>query len=209
MPWYINGDYIVACNCNYGCPCNSNLPPTQEVCEGVSLLRIDDGEYNGVRLDGRKCGFASRWPGRIHEGNGVVSFYIDADQDTPEWNALHDIITGRAGGPLSLLAHTYSLDKMFGPHLVDIQIDGADENTVVNVVDLHNGKKRVHMTFERILVAGNPVYSTVVPTARSVYQEGGDQYALQAFSVEDEVDDLNFNHPSKCAQYARVHWKVP
>jgi hypothetical protein len=210
-PWYINGDYIIACSCDYGCPCNSDLPPSQIFCEGCSLLRINDGAYEDeqfgpVALGGFKCGFASRWPGRIHEGNGVVSFYIDADQGTPEWNALTQIITGQAGGPLSLLANTYSKRQT---HRVTIQINGAGANTVADVRDakLH----RVHMSFEPILAPGtqDPVYSTVVPSARSVYQEGGDQYSLRGFRVDDEFDELKFGHPNKCGQYAPVHWKVP
>jgi hypothetical protein len=215
-PWYINGDYIIACSCDYGCPCNSNLPPSQDFCEGCSLLRIEDGKYEDeqfgpVDLGGFNCGFASRWPGRIHEGNGVVSFYVDAAPNAPQWKALTEIIRGQAGGPLSLLANTYS--RTVGPdplRPVSIQIRGAGTNTTADVLD-QAGVKLVHMSFEPILAPGtrDPVYSTVVPSARSVYQEGGDQYSLKDFSVDDVAAGLKFAHPNKCGQYAPVHWKVP
>ena len=28
MDWELKGTVVVACNCDYGCPCNFNAPPT-------------------------------------------------------------------------------------------------------------------------------------------------------------------------------------
>ncbi len=32
--WTLTGTVVVACNCDYGCPCNFNALPTQGRCEG-------------------------------------------------------------------------------------------------------------------------------------------------------------------------------
>src|SRR5215831_7029672 len=32
--WRLQGTVLVACNCDYGCPCNFNALPTQGKCEG-------------------------------------------------------------------------------------------------------------------------------------------------------------------------------
>ena len=202
MPWRIDGHYIVACSCDSVCPCNFGNPPTLGFCEGASLLQIVDGEYEDaqigrVALGGFKCGFASRWPGPIYQGGGVVSFYIDAEEGTPEWDALTQIITGKAGGPLfPILRATYSPDKISGPHPVPITISLAGPNTSADV------GKRVHMIFDRFV-------DTV--SSSEDYQVGGptDQYALDKFLVDDPNAGLTFNHEGKCGQHARVSWREP
>ncbi|MBA2642648.1 MAG: DUF1326 domain-containing protein, partial [Actinobacteria bacterium] len=32
--WQAKGTVLVACNCDFGCPCNFNAPPTTGDCEG-------------------------------------------------------------------------------------------------------------------------------------------------------------------------------
>jgi hypothetical protein len=203
MAWHINGDYIIACSCDYGCPCNFNARPTQGFCEGCSLLRINDGEYNGVRLNGLNCGYAAKWSGPIYEGNGVVSFYIDEGADADQRKALSQIITGNAGGTLfPALAETYS--RTVGPHFVGIQINNADENTHAAV------DGRVGMRFERIRDKRTRGFAPHMFLGKWFsYQAGGVQYTLQEFWVNDDDAGLNFNHPGRCAQYAGVHEEVP
>jgi hypothetical protein len=199
MPWSIDGDYIIACSCDYGCPCNFNARPTLGFCEGCSLLRINEGEYDGVRLNGLKCGYASKWSGPIYEGDGVVSFYIDADADEQQKNALTQIITGKAGGTLfPALAATYS--RTSGPHFVGIRIDGADQDTDAEV------DGRVRMTFQPIRDKRTQGFAPLMLLQKWFrYQTGGAQYTLQEFWVKDDDAKLYFNHPGRCAQYASVH----
>jgi hypothetical protein len=227
-PWYINGDYIIACSCDYVCPCNFGLPPTKRkiddrevvnFCAGCSLVRINDGRYGNVSLKGLNCGFASFWPGPIYEAQGVVSFYIDRNagvKGDPPYDALDEIINGRAGGPLfPILAATYLPGKVHGPHSVLFKITLAGENTRADV-GVANVGDRVHMVFQPILdpKTKKPVYPTVVSS--EAYQVGGDlfQYALNEFQVTDPSDpdgnlDFNFDGQERCAQHARVHWEGP
>jgi hypothetical protein len=45
------------------------------------------------------------WPGPIHEGHGKASYYIDNRTNEEQFEALSNIITGKAGGgPLCLQA---------------------------------------------------------------------------------------------------------
>jgi hypothetical protein len=32
--WKLKGTVLIACNCDYGCPCNFNALPTHGHCEG-------------------------------------------------------------------------------------------------------------------------------------------------------------------------------
>jgi hypothetical protein len=229
-PWYINGDYIIACSCDYVCPCNFGLLPKRtrddgvdNFCAGCSLVRINDGRYGKIALNGLNCGFASFWPGPIYEAGGVVSFYIDqaaGGGGDPRHDALAEIIKGNAGGPLfPILASTYSPDKMSGPHSVPFKITLAGEETSADVGALVDGEgDRVHMVFQTIQVGTRNVYPTVVSS--EAYQVGGDlyQYALKEFSVKDATLDpipldpplpFNFNGQDRCAQHARVSWRGP
>ena len=51
VDWKITGKKIGACNCNYGCPCEFNAPPTYGVCEGLEAMEIEEGYFGDVRLD--------------------------------------------------------------------------------------------------------------------------------------------------------------
>jgi hypothetical protein len=198
MPWRIDGHYIIACSCDSGCPCNFGDPPTQDFCKGCSLVQIDKGEHDGVRLDGLKCGFASYWPGPIYDGDGVASLYIDERADADQWNALTQIITGNAGGPLfPILDSTYR--SRLGPHRVPITITLAGQNISA---DVEQGK-RVQMIFDRFV-------RTV--SSSEFYQVGGpiNLYVLNKFSVADpDAGLLNFNFDATCGQHTPVSWRGP
>src|SRR5690348_15511320 len=50
--WWLEADYLQACNCDYGCPCEFEAPPTEGFCEGLGAWRISKGKYGDVSLDG-------------------------------------------------------------------------------------------------------------------------------------------------------------
>ena len=55
MAWHINGDYFENCNCDLICPCPSYAlqgPADNERCFLPLFVHIEDGENDGVRLDG-------------------------------------------------------------------------------------------------------------------------------------------------------------
>jgi hypothetical protein len=106
--WQMHAYFLDACNCDWGCPCQFNAKPTHDNCEGVAGYHILNGSYdNGVKLDGFNMALIASWPGPIHEGHGKASFYIDNRADEEQFEALSNIITGKAGGgPFALYAST-------------------------------------------------------------------------------------------------------
>ena len=48
--WNLSGRVLVACNCDWGCPCNFNALPTTGKCEGGWTWHIDEGAYENVCL---------------------------------------------------------------------------------------------------------------------------------------------------------------
>ncbi len=199
--WHIHGDYVLACNCDYGCPCNFNARPSMGFCQGAIGFQIADGAYGDVRLDGQKAFRAAKWPGAIHEGNGVDALYIDEGASPAQREALAKILTGEAGAPWAILAST--LSHVLGPHFVKITMKVAGKDSEVSV------DGRIKFSFQPIR---NPVtkaeaYPKVLLPQGFIFQEG-EQYALKEFWV-NASPELSFAHPGKCGELAKVRWQGP
>ena len=50
--WSFDADYLQACNCDYGCPCEFAAPPTPGFCHGIGVWKIQRGKYDELSLDG-------------------------------------------------------------------------------------------------------------------------------------------------------------
>src|SRR5438552_120086 len=96
--WRMTGTYFKSCNCDPGCPCDFMSEPTYHKCEGVLGMKVDQGHFGDVSLDGVKWAVAYHWPGPLHEGNGTVKPYFDPATTPDQLTALGQILTGQAGG---------------------------------------------------------------------------------------------------------------
>jgi hypothetical protein len=97
--WSAKVEHLVACNCNWGCPCSFNSPPSYGKCEASGATRIVKGRVNGVSLDGLRFVFASAWPGALHQGNGRAWVWLDERAKGERRDALELFATGKIGGP--------------------------------------------------------------------------------------------------------------
>ena len=99
--WTLTGVVLVACNCDFGCPCNFNAPPTHGKCEGGWTWHVQHGSFDGVSLDGLNFSVYANWPGAIHEGNGVAQIVdvrikrADLPEGTPLQSAYQRMKTAR------------------------------------------------------------------------------------------------------------------
>lgn len=66
--WRMKGKYVKNCNCAFGCPCGFNARPTYGHCEGMAGMRIDEGFFGDVRLDGLRWAGTNHWPWRPARG---------------------------------------------------------------------------------------------------------------------------------------------
>jgi hypothetical protein len=98
--WAIKGAWFKNCNCDPGCPCDFNQNPTHGQCEGVVAMRIDEGHFGDVSLDGLKFAGAAYWPGRIDEGDGHILPIVDESADEAQRQAILTIMSGQAGGTI-------------------------------------------------------------------------------------------------------------
>src|SRR5437762_13933828 len=109
MSWRVEGNVVVACNCDWGCPCNFNAYPTHGKCEGGWLWSIEHGQLDDINIDGLAVALFADWPGAIHEGGGVAVSYIDERANEDQRTALTRLLRGEIGGPWKLFINTYSL----------------------------------------------------------------------------------------------------
>jgi hypothetical protein len=105
--WKMRGTVMVACNCDYGCPCNFNALPTHGKCEGGWTWHVEDGIFDDVRLDGLNFSVYVNWPGAIHEGSGEGLIMIDERADARQREAIATLVKGDLGGPWGVLAWTW------------------------------------------------------------------------------------------------------
>ena len=109
--WQLSGNVLIACNCDYGCPCNFNARPTRGHCEGGWIWVIEKGHVKDVQLDGLGLALFADWPGAIHEGGGRAACYVDDRADDAQRSALTSVLRGELGGPWGLFTKTYELAR--------------------------------------------------------------------------------------------------
>jgi hypothetical protein len=199
MPdWKLEGTVLVACNCDYGCPCNYNAPPTTGDCEGGWTWHIEKGTYGDVSLDGLTlCVFAD-WPGAIHEGNGKAVIYIDEKADAAQREALETLGRGEAGGPWGIFINTYEL---LGIHAAPFEVELAEERSRLRVGD------RVDLQMEPIKnpVSGAEIRAGVVLPQGLVFNEGW----CATSSTFDVRGDIAYDHTGKNTEYAPFSYTGP
>jgi hypothetical protein len=123
--WRLHGKVLVACNCDWGCPCNFNARPTTGKCEGGWTWHIESGSYGDVRLDGLNFSVYANWPGAIHEGNGEALVLVDERADPSQRSAIDVLLAGKSGGPWEVLGWTWP--RVHGPYAAayDLVFDGV------------------------------------------------------------------------------------
>jgi len=171
-------------------------------CQGAVGFQVGDGAYGNVRLDGQKAFVVAKWPGAIHEGNGVAAIYIDQAASPNQREALTKILSGEAGGaPWAIFATTFS--HVLGPHFTKIAMRVAGKETEVAV----DGVVKISFQPIRNPVTKAEANSKVVLPQGFVFQEG-DQYSLKEFWV-NAGPELQFAHPGRCGELAKIHWQGP
>ncbi len=197
--WALNGHVILACNCDFGCPCNFNALPTTGKCEGNWNWHIEQGKFGDVSLAGLNVSVAVNWPGPIHAGNGEALVVVDERAGARQRQALIALITGAAGGPWKIIGTT--IGKVHGPLFAPFDVTVNDFTSSV--------KAGSYITLQMQPVK-NPVTQVEVHP-RAILPEGfvfkeGLLGASSAFKIAGPV---SFDHTGRYAAVAPFEYQGP
>ena len=131
VEWMMKGPSFGNCNCDWGCPCQFNKPPTHGDCRAMGSMRIDEGYFGDTRLDGLCWVETFAWPGAVHQGNGSHQAIIDVRADEKQRHALTEILQGReseeGANVFQIFGSTYSTihDPLFLPIEFECDIENC------------------------------------------------------------------------------------
>jgi hypothetical protein len=106
--WSIEAEEMANCNCNFGCPCQFGVLPTDGTCEAAVVFDIKKGHYGDTSLDGLRAAGVYKWPSAIHEGNGHVQLIIDERADEGQRAALQAIMSGEDTDEMATMWYVFS-----------------------------------------------------------------------------------------------------
>ena len=205
--WKIHAYYLDACNCDWGCPCQFNAKPTHGRCDGLSGIHIIDGNYgNHVKLDGLNMAYIGSWPGPIHEGHGKMTYYIDYHANDEQFDALSNIITGKAGdsGPFALYASI--TEKYEEPKRARIRFEAKGIRSHMTVRDDSAAGVNIDALLEPIRnpVTGK-VHRAIIELPEGVESNRMDQASAKKLLVNDSL--LNFRYEGTYGSFSENVWK--
>ena len=226
--WQIHAYFLDACNCDWGCPCQFNANPTHGNCEGVAGYHIVSGNYgSNVKLDGLNMALIASWPGPIHEGRGKASYYIDNRADEKQFEALSNIITGRAGGgPFAVYAST--IEEFQEPRRASVKFQTKDIRSRVVVAfaaaeERIRGQKekrrRTEQSTKEDTIAAeawlepirNPVtgkvHRAIIEIPEAFESTRMDQASIKKLVANDGY--LNFQYQGTYGSFSENVWKGP
>lgn len=146
----VSGNVLIACNCDWGCPCNFNARPSRGHCQGGWIWMIERGQVDGAAVDGLGIALFAAWPGAIHEGGGRAFGYVDERADGARRAALTSLLQGEHGGPWGMFRKTYELS---GPEPARFEVELAGHGSRARIgsfVELEFTKVRNPVTHAEV-----------------------------------------------------------
>ena len=189
--WKLKGTVLVGCNCDYGCPCNFNAPPTQGHCEGGWVWHIEEGSFDGVDLGGMTLAVFADWPGAIHERDGKAIALYDERADERQARALEALLRGGEGGPWGVFINTYELTGVKRAP-VNLEIDAERSRYKIGEI------AELQMEPIKNPVTGDETRSAVALPKGLVFKEGW----CAASTVFRVSDGVSYDHSGKQAEWA-------
>ena len=197
--WSLRGTVLVACNCDYGCPCNFNALPSTGKCEGGWTWHVDEGHFDDTRLDGLNFSVLVNWPGAIHQGNGEGLILVDERADEPQRKAIETLVGGDVGGPWGILAWTWP--KVHGPKAVPYEMELNGVQSRVKAGDSFT----LESTTIKNPVSGAEVHPGAVLPEGLVFKRG-DFGASSVFRVDDGI---SYDHSGQYTAVAPFEYSGP
>jgi len=197
--WKVKVEQLVSCNCNWGCPCSFNAPPTFGKCEGALAYRVVRGTYEGVTLDGLKWVLVVSWPAAIHLGNGRGLVLLDERAKGKKREALQALATSKTG---PLAAYMKSFTKPPDVRSARIEFKFAGKRSIFGA------GRAVRAEFEAM---HNPVtgaeHMLTGKLPAGLFTKSEDFYSTKTFRAN--TDRFHFDYPGRNAIVSTANWHGP
>ena len=177
--WWARGLLFENCSCQLVCPGHVHFDQqcTFDRCVGYWAIRFDEGEYDGVSLANVAAVVAYDSPQHMIEGNWTQVIILDREASPAQRDAVESILTGRAGGPWSVLARFVS--KRLDTRVVPIRIEDQGKTKRVVVDGLLDGSLEAIRGRDRTKTVGfvnmfNQIHATeqVIARGSTRYDDG-------------------------------------
>ena len=196
--WQLTGTAYIACNCDFGCPCNFNAMPSRGFCEGGWTWHVDAGSVDEVRLDGLNFSVFVKWPGAIHHGNGEGVILVDERASDAQRDAIGALVSGKFGGPWGVLAWTWP--TVHGPKAVPYHVHTDGVHSSVAAGDC----MQLESTTIKNPVTGADTHPSIVLPEGLIVKGAG----LGASTVFKVDEGISFDHSGKYTAVGafEYHW---
>lgn len=135
IPWELKIKEYTNCNCDYGCPCQFNAPPTHGDCYAICGFEITEGHFGDTDMAGVKMAAILQWPGAIHEGNGSVEAIVDESATSEQREAALKVMTGQDTEPMATMFAVFAstMTTVHDPHFAPIDFEVDIENRIARL----------------------------------------------------------------------------
>jgi len=145
MGWTIKGEFVESCSCNMLCPCwygvEELMIMDQGWCASPWLIRIAEGESNGVDISGCNVVLVTFFPGpTLFDGDGTGRVYLDTGTTDEQRGELEAIFTAKRGGPLDVIGTLVS--KWLPVQVTNIEVSDANGTINAKVGDVGSIKSK-------------------------------------------------------------------
>jgi hypothetical protein len=198
--WSIEAEYVEYCSCDYGCPCESQAPPTQGHCTGAVAFKINKGHCDGINLDGLIIVATFYFPRAIHHGEGHMQPILEARTTPEQRDALFYILTGE-DQPVGTMFQIFSqiIEHHHDPIFTEIGWEWDIKNRraridVPKIVRAHSEAIRNPVTDEEHRII------TVLPEGWVFHEAEG------AAGFAKGIGDIKFDLSQRHSSLAYVAW---
>lgn len=195
--WQIEGEYFESCNCEVLCPClltRSKAPPTEGHCDVVLGYHINKGSYGKTDLSGLNAAQALTTPGAMSLGGGTAAIYIDSRANAEQRAALETILSGKAGGPPSLMAPMVA--KLLPTKTAQIEFASSGDKRTLKIPDITD-----------VTVEGVPGRDgTTVWLENVTHPFSGRLAAARGTQSHFKDQSLNFENSGRNGHFSAISW---
>lgn len=198
-PYHLTLHHIECCNCSHGCNCQFEGYPNAGKCEFVIGWQVIEGRFGSTVMDGVRFVAAAMYPKAIHEGNGRVVLFVDANARPAQIDAIATILSGQAGGmPWEALAGTIA--SFDGPIVtpIDITVNGTKSSvSVPRVIEV------VHTPIRDAVSGQEKEVHIMYPKGGFMWNDGS---VCTTSTMRVRHKDIVFDHKGQYACYAEARW---